>query len=382
MGEPAATVSSLGVSIDTLPNPLTARTGAPRGQVRSPRGCRYLGRLAKRGDQVDPHDPDGSPDATDRPGRPPQGEPDDRAPDAPYSPGPPPVAPPGAPGGSWTPPEPATSVARPAGGSGIDIEVEDADGPPVPPPVRRRRRRRRAWLIGAVVAVVGVPLGFVVATSFGDQDAPPEMARDAPEDEADEGGSDVPSGDTDDAPSGDSDGGDADGEELGRLDPLDLEALDGTDAVYGQLLVDIDASEQVMVGFQDELSTASSMPFESLDARVTALQEIAVASRDDLLVVRDRLDDVLEVDGAEEVRERYLAHLESWADFMGAVAEDPGVLGGEGAGAGFTVVINATGDAFARALEDELPETADASVRAYADDLLDRGFRGSVDAQV
>jgi len=124
------------------------------------------------------------------------------------------------------------------------------------------------------------------------------------------------------------------------------------------------------------------VPAESPDALIEELQDIGAAGRDDLLEVRDRLDDELDVDGAEEVRDRYVAHLDSWADYMAAVAEDPGVLGGEGTGAGFTVVINATADAFARTLEEELPDTADASVRAYASDLLDRGFRGGSDAQV
>jgi hypothetical protein len=323
---------------------------------------------------VDPHDPDGSPDD---PAGSPRHEPEDLAsgtPSSPPPPGPPPVAPPGAPGGAWTPPDAAVSAAGPIGGGGIDIEVEDVDGPPVPPPVRRRRRRRRALLIGAivvaVVVVIGVPLALVAGLLVGDQDEPSATAGDTPHDDLDDGGN------RGEGQEGGGEGGDAAEDELG---PLDIDALDGADAVYGRLLVDIDASEQVMVGFQEELATAFTTP---PDARVEALQETAVASRDDLGEARDRLDEELEVTGAEEVRERYLAHLDSWADYMDAVAEDPSILGGEGAGTGFTVVINATADAFARALEDELPGSADASVKAYAENLLDRGFRPSGDAQV
>jgi hypothetical protein len=46
------------------------------------------------------------------------------------------------------------------------------------------------------------------------------------------------------------------------------------------------------------------------------------------------------------------------------------------------VVINATADAFARALEEQLPADTDTSVSAYADEILDRGFRDAGDAQV
>lgn len=278
----------------------------------------------------------------------------------------------------WAPPDAASAAARPSSGTGIDIEVEDADGPPVPPPVRRRRRRRRAWLIGAVVVVIGVPVGLAVATTFEDGDAPSATAGGTSDGDAEDDGNEGERDDGDDTEGT----GDADGEEVAPPAPLDLDALGGTDAVYGRLLVDIDASERVMVDFQDELSSAFATPAESPDALVEALQTIASTSHDELLAARDRLDDGLDVDGAEVVRERYLAHLDSWAEYMDAVAEDPGLLGGEGTGAGFTVAINATADAFARALEEELPETVDASVRAYADGLLDRGFRSSGDAQV
>ncbi len=228
--------------------------------------------------------------------------------------------------------------------------------------------------MAAVLLVVGVPVGFAVATTFERGDAPFAFGGDPVDDEADDGSPDPPEG-------GDREG--TDDEAAGDvLEPPDLESLSGADAVYGQLLVDIDASERVMIAFQDELATIFSGPAESPDALIEELQDIGATARDDLLEVRDRLDDELDVDGAEEVRDRYVAHLDSWADYMDAVSEDPSVLGGEGAGAGFTVVINATADAFARTLEDELPDTADASVRAYASGLLDRGFRGSGDAQV
>jgi hypothetical protein len=296
---------------------------------------------------VDPHDPDGQP-----------------------------VPPPGAPpGGGWAPPDAGADPGM-VTSAALHVEMEHADGPPVPPPVRRRRRRRRAALIAGVLLVVGVPSGLALVSTLGDDGLPSATGDDGTDTEVGEGPADEES-------EGDGDTDDGDTRDRGApLDPPDLDSLGGTDAVYGRLLVDIDASERVMMEFQDGVATAFSVPVESPDALVEALRELGEAGRDELLEVRGRLDDPVEVDGAEAIRERYVAHLDSWADYMDAVAADPGVLGGEGAGAGYTVVINATADAFARSLEEELPDSADASVRAYADDILDRGFRGSGDSQV
>ena len=74
------------------------------------------------------------------------------------------------------------------------------------------------------------------------------------------------------------------------------------------------------------------------------------------------------------------AHLDSWADYMAAIEDDPEILALEDTS--FTVHINTTADAFARTLEDELPEDVDDEVRAFADGILDRGFRGIGDADV
>jgi hypothetical protein len=280
----------------------------------------------------------------------------------------------------WTPPDAGASTGDTTSPGGIHVEVEDADGPPPPPPARRRRRRRRALIAGAVIVVLGVPVGLTVVSTFGSDDVPSAAGGDAQDGDAQDG--DAQDGDAQDgdSPSPGNGGDPPDGVEA--LDPPDLDALEGVDAVYGRLLIDIDASEQIMMNFQDQVATAFSAPPASSDELLEALQGFGATGRDQLLMARDRLDDELDVDGAEEVRGRYVAHLDSWTEYMDAVSDDPSVLAGEGVSAGFTVVINATADAFARALEEELPASADASVRAFADDLLDRGFRGSGDSQV
>jgi hypothetical protein len=303
--------------------------------------CRGYRRVPdEQGDEVDPNAPDGSTDGHTPPRE------------------------------GWTPPDAGASTGDTTGPVGIHVEVEDADGPPPPPPARRRRRRRRALIAGAVIVVLGVPSGLVVVSTLGSDDVPSATGGD--DQDGDVGEAETPGpGNDGDPPDG-----------VEALDPPDLDSLGGVDAVYGRLLIDIDASEQIMMDFQDQVAAAFSTPPASSDELLEMLQGIGATGRDQLLIARDRLDDELDVDGAEEIRGRYLAHLDSWAEYMDAVSDDPGVLTGEGVSAGFTVVINATADAFARALEEELPAGADASVRAYADDLLDRGFRGSGDSQV
>lgn len=286
------------------------------------------------------------------------------------------VPPPGGSGASWTPPD--AGLAAPARGRAepgeVHVEVEDPDGPPLPPPVRRRRRRRRVLVGIAAALVVGVPVGLAVAGVLPGEDPPSatgtEDAREdgsAPEDDE---GPDQGDGARDPAESGE------------QPEQLDVDALEGADAVYGQLLLDIEAAEQVMVGFQEEVAAVFADPAESPEQLIEVLREIGATRHEALLAARAPLERDLPEEGADSIRSLYLAHLDSWVEYMDAVAEDPSVLGGEGTGAGFTVVINATADAFARALDEELPADIDEEVRDYADALLDRGFRGLADAQV
>jgi hypothetical protein len=164
------------------------------------------------------------------------------------------------------------------------------------------------------------------------------------------------------------------------LDPLDLARLDGLDLVWGQLLTDIDASEQEMIAFQTEVGAAFALA-DSRDAGLSAVADVAAAREQGLLQVRERLADPLDDAGAEEVRSLYVEHLDSWADLMGEVADEPlRILDQSERGA--TISINRTADRFARALEAQLPADIDAEVARFAEELLDRGFRGGGVADV
>ena len=308
------------------------------------------------------------------------------------------------PGGSEPGDDPVvTYEAAPWGGPG-------ADGPPPPPFVRERKRRRRIGLaIAAALLVIGIPIGLAIVSALAERDDPvaAPMTEDDPEDDAanddaagadrDDGqgtdsdeevadpdaGADPEDGAADAGPDEGADGGPADDPDEGpepTLRPPDVDALGGLDATYAELRLAIDDSERTMIAFQEEAVEAFADAASPADG-VAAVGVVAGVRRVQLLEVRERLVDDLDDAGAEQVRTRYLEHLDSWADYMAAVEEDPALLI-EGRGTGFTVVINATADAFSRALESELPADIDVEVERFAEGILDRGFRGFSEAQV
>jgi hypothetical protein len=295
------------------------------------------------------------------------------------------------PDGAWTPPGAPTAAWSPDAGTGHDAvaEADAPSGPPPPPTERRRRRRRRLALLTTVaVLVLGIPIGLAIASSITTGD--PEPAADGEDAAGDSStGPDGPAEDgRDDGsdPDGGSQDGDADAVEPGEVDPSmeldqpDVGAFDGLDASFAQLLVDIDASEMTMIAFQADLG--GIFQGASGERALAAARTVAERRRDELLEVRGRLEEQADDADVEAVRDVYVEHLDSWERFMGAVEEDPTVLAQDGRDAIYTLDINATADAFARALEDRLPGSVDAEVRAFADAILDRGFRSAGEAEV
>ncbi len=252
-----------------------------------------------------------------------------------------------------------------------------------------------------MAVLLAIPAGIYLLSQL-DDDAADAVAEDTRADDGDEAApgdrppdddGDGDPADRDAAPDGDPGAGEdvdpdpddgTDGADNGDSDaevaPLDPDPLTGPDLLWGQLLLDIDASERAMIAFQEDLSQAFAAPGVPEDA-LTAASEVATERREQLLEVRERLAGTVDDDAADEVRARYVVHLDSWEAFMAAVEEDPLVVL-EQRERGFTVDINATADAFARALEEELPTDVDAEVTRFADDILDRGFRGFGTAQV
>jgi hypothetical protein len=278
----------------------------------------------------------------------------------------------------WAPPDAGASPGARVGDRSARWRDEpgehgtaDADGPP-PPPWERQRRTRRHWLIGIAAAVLlAVPAGFALASLLETGDDGTDVAADDPT--------------TDGAPDAQDPGaGDLDGDDR-PLDAPDLDLLEGADAIFAQLLIDIDASEQAMLGFQREIvSTFEGHGFEAeVDELLDALAETGAEGAERLGSAREPLEQPVQDVRADTVREVYLEHLDSWVRYMRAVEEDPAILATDPEdGARFTLTINATADAFARSLEDQLPDDADPEVQRMAEQLLDRGFRAQGDADV
>jgi hypothetical protein len=266
-----------------------------------------------------------------------------------------------------------------------DTRVEVVhDGPPPPPFVRARRRRRQRLLLGFVIlVVVGTPLGLaiqrsvsvgaegdVVAAGGQDSTGAPDADPD-PDPERDPGLDPQP--DTGVVPEPDPEA---------QLVAPDLAQLEGLDATYGRLLIDIDASEQVMLDLQDDLMAAFLTPGADEQALLDQLSAIADGRLTELLEVRARLGDEVDDAGAEQVRETYLDHLDAWADYLRAIADDPSTLLADDGSSGYDLMINVTADTFARTLEDRLPTDIHASVARFATGILERGFAGLGEAQV
>ena len=250
----------------------------------------------------------------------------------------------------------------------------------------------------AAVVLLGIPTAILAVAFVGlGDDASPTASDPGQGDEAtdedtgegsDEGsseGAEDPSDDDADEPAPDPDGSEGAGTgpvpDDPDLPPVALDDLQGVDAQFGQLLTDVDRSERTMIAFQDDLSALFEGTGPGDADIVDAITELATERREQLLDAREPLRSALDDERAETVRESYLRHLESWAIYMAAVAEDPNVLTGEGAATGYTIDINSTADRFSRTLEEQLPDDSDAEVEAFAEGILDRGFRteGSAD---
>lgn len=290
---------------------------------------------------------------------------------------------------AYSAPPPVQPGTQPPGTFGPPTQPapQDPAGPPTPPTVRARRRR---WLIVGLCVVVAFVLAVPIVLALGgfpsqvatvladdpvDEDDP-DAGTTLPElDDPDEGGAD---GDPD---SGTSDSGGFD-QDVPAPTP-DIDALEGADAVFAELLGSVDEAELVMIGFQSEvadaLATAGPDDLEDLNAR---LSDVAADRRVELIEVRDALDQATDDADAEAVRQAYLDHVDSWGEYMTAVESNPETLFGEGGDGGYTVVINATADAFVRALEEQLPDNIDDEVADLARHILQRGFSGSAEAQV
>lgn len=156
----------------------------------------------------------------------------------------------------------------------------------------------------------------------------------------------------------------------------DLDDLEGVDAELGQVLVDINRAEEQMLATQEGFAEAlqGAGPDEGFEGALDEVGAAAGEGQRELQSIRSDLTSARVDDNrVRDVRERYLAHLDAWVRYFVAIEDDPTLLAG-GADQGYLVAIDTTGDTFARAVREELPEGIDESVRTFAQQIVDRGF--------
>jgi hypothetical protein len=147
------------------------------------------------------------------------------------------------------------------------------------------------------------------------------------------------------------------------------------DAALLELFEDIERSEGAMLGYYDQLREQlgpTSEPDEVLAVIATAAAD-AVGSLQEL---RARIVPLTGDAVVDDVRAAYLPHLDSWVDYLEAVALDPGLEIDRDRATPFTLVINATAREFRTATERMLETGPSEAVRQLADAILDEGFRG------
>lgn len=267
-------------------------------------------------------------------------------------------------------------------------EEPEPDGPPPPPYVRRRRRLIAlvAGLVAFALAVFGLVVLFGVTGEERDvaeeADGPLGLDDALP-------GPRQPSEDGD-GPGEGGEGDDRDGDPPAvapdeRIDIPDPQDFDGATRVQLRLMARIDASEQAMLAFQLGVGDVfvEADPGD-IDATFDAVAALATRSIDALSVLRDQMtgDAAVDTSGAATgaVRDTYVVHLDSWVDYLTAIADEPRLI--TGSLAEFTIRINATGDAFVRAVDELIDEGVHVEVGRVGRAIVERGFAGPDESQV
>jgi len=153
------------------------------------------------------------------------------------------------------------------------------------------------------------------------------------------------------------------------------------DAALVELLEGIIASESIMLLFNDEVG-------ERLDGatdEAVALAAIASAAADGAAGLRAARPELLIQTGdqvVDDVRGAYIPHLDSWIDYLAALAERPGLLFTRDDEQPFLLLINSTAEAFADELEALLASDPSLSVAELAERILDDGFRSEREADI
>ena len=163
------------------------------------------------------------------------------------------------------------------------------------------------------------------------------------------------------------------------LDPLQL--IRGTvvdddeqDAAMVALLEDVVRTEGVMLDFNEVVAER----LEGARGEEEALAIVARAAASGvggLEALRPLIVDGAGGPEVEEVRTVYLPHLDSWIEYLSAIADEPLLLFDRDDQQPYILRINATADAFRIALEELLERGPSAPAARLAERILDDGFR-------
>lgn len=146
------------------------------------------------------------------------------------------------------------------------------------------------------------------------------------------------------------------------------------------LLTDVAASEGVMLRFNDavEATLDDAQDPAQDDEESEVLRAIALAAAEGvggLGALRPAIDAREGDERLVAVRVAYLPHLDSWIDYLDALAQDPALLFTVEAQQPFLLRINATAETFGDALEALIATEPSPAVVELAERILDEGFR-------
>ena len=140
------------------------------------------------------------------------------------------------------------------------------------------------------------------------------------------------------------------------------------------LLEEVVRTEGVMLAFNDDVGERLAGVQEEV-AALAAIAEAAGEGAEGLRALRPLI--VARSGGArvEAVRVAYLPHLDSWIEYLDALAAAPELLFARDEQQPYLLLINATAEAFRAALEELLAAGPSARAAELAERILDDGFR-------
>jgi hypothetical protein len=153
------------------------------------------------------------------------------------------------------------------------------------------------------------------------------------------------------------------------------------DAALVELLEGIVASESIMLAFNDEVAER----LDGVTDQAVGLDAISSAAADGAAGLRAARPALLEETGdraVDDVRSAYIPHLDSWVDYLDALAEQPLLLFTRDEQQPFLLLINSTAEAFADELEALIATGPSPAVVELAERILEAGFRSEREADI